>query len=216
MDDNDMKLFDWKFYTEKYDDLKQAGINTCAKAKRHWERFGKQENRCCFKPKTEELEEPRFSSLEQPKEPIDVHTWVQPPDSEAVLELEPVVESVEIVVETVEIVAEPVSEPVIETVEIVVESTEAVVETVEIVIESTEAIVETVEIIESVSVEPVAEPTEPVESTEPDNLADESVEIDESVSVESVDEQEIQGGEEPKPKRNSRKKKVIIEHEISI
>ena len=165
-ENNDMKLFDWKFYTEKYDDLKQAGINTCAKAKRHWERYGKQENRCCFKPKTEEPEEPRFSSLEQPKEPIDVHTWVQPPDSEAVLELEPVVESVEIVVETVEIVSEPVSEPVIETVESVVETVESVVEPVESVVEPVESVVEPVEsVVETVEsvVEPIESVVEPVD-----------------------------------------------------
>ena len=34
MDNEDMKLFDWKFYVETYADLRRAGINTYKKAKK--------------------------------------------------------------------------------------------------------------------------------------------------------------------------------------
>ena len=49
-EDDDMKLFDWKFYVSKYSDLKRSGINTLKKAKTHWLKFGKIEGRCCFAP----------------------------------------------------------------------------------------------------------------------------------------------------------------------
>ena len=196
----DMKLFDWKFYVEKYSDLKQAGINTYEKAKRHWERYGKHENRCCFKPKSVDTE-PRFSSLEQPKEPIDINTWVQPPDSEAVLELEPVIETI---IQTID----PVVETIIQTIEPVVET---IIQTIETVNLADEQVVELIEpVTESVNV------VEPVEPIEPVDEPVESVEPDESVADESVESVEELESEEPKPKRNSRKKKLNIEHEISI
>ena len=34
-------FFDWKFYLDKYNDLKKAGIDTKEKAKKHWEKYGK-------------------------------------------------------------------------------------------------------------------------------------------------------------------------------
>ena len=37
--------FDWKFYIEKYDDLKKAGITSEEQAYQHWIEFGQHEDR---------------------------------------------------------------------------------------------------------------------------------------------------------------------------
>ena len=39
------ELFDWKYYVNKYDDLKESGITNYKRAYAHWEKRGKQENR---------------------------------------------------------------------------------------------------------------------------------------------------------------------------
>ena len=37
--------FDWKFYVNYYQDLRAAGINTEQLAKKHWNLYGRRENR---------------------------------------------------------------------------------------------------------------------------------------------------------------------------
>ena len=44
-----MDYFDWKYYIDRYEDLRKAGILNEAKAKRHWIRFGIKEKRICNK-----------------------------------------------------------------------------------------------------------------------------------------------------------------------
>ena len=38
-------MFSWKYYLNKYEDLRKAGIKTEAQASCHWLRFGKKEKR---------------------------------------------------------------------------------------------------------------------------------------------------------------------------
>jgi hypothetical protein len=42
--------FDWRFYVNKYPDLRKAGINTEAKALAHWNKHGINEKRICADP----------------------------------------------------------------------------------------------------------------------------------------------------------------------
>jgi len=42
-------MFDWKYYVTNNIDLQKAGIDTEAKALRHWKRHGKKEGRTCYK-----------------------------------------------------------------------------------------------------------------------------------------------------------------------
>ncbi|AYV83504.1 MAG: glycosyltransferase [Hyperionvirus sp.] len=41
----ELETFDWKFYLDRYEDLRKAGINTRYKAFRHWNNFGRKEGR---------------------------------------------------------------------------------------------------------------------------------------------------------------------------
>lgn len=43
------KMFDWKYYVNKYKDLRNANINTKMKALKHWNMYGKKQGRVCFK-----------------------------------------------------------------------------------------------------------------------------------------------------------------------
>lgn len=44
---NSRDNFDWKFYINKYEDLRKANIDTEKKALDHWKRYGKKEGRIC-------------------------------------------------------------------------------------------------------------------------------------------------------------------------
>ena len=57
--------FNWKIYIQNYDDLRNAGINTEEKAKKHWAEYGKSEGRIYWKvlapvPEVGELLPPDF------------------------------------------------------------------------------------------------------------------------------------------------------------
>ena len=39
------EIFDWKYYVNKYDDLKESGITNYKRAYAHWQKCGRQENR---------------------------------------------------------------------------------------------------------------------------------------------------------------------------
>ena len=113
-------LLDWQYYIKKYPDLENAGIDNEKKAKNHWERRGKSENRfCCYRQEQEETGA-NFSELHTlpTPEPGQISTPILEPivnvvepieEPEVVQEvIEPVPEVVPEVVEFVEPIAEPV------------------------------------------------------------------------------------------------------------
>jgi len=176
-------LFNWRFYIENNPDLPKAGINTEAKAVRHWTRFGKMEGRVCCPP-----EPPKYDDL----------------FSESVAE----VVAPEVIVDVAEPVAEVVPEPVAEVVESVPEQVpEPVAEVVEPVAESVpEPVPEPVaEVVEPVP-KPVAEVVEPVPEPVAESEQEQEV-VDEIEEVESELVLDIESGsvETKKPKRSRKK-----------
>ena len=43
-----MEIFDWKYYLDKYPDLRQNGVHTQEQALQHWNTYGKNEGRQCY------------------------------------------------------------------------------------------------------------------------------------------------------------------------
>jgi hypothetical protein len=205
-------VFNWKFYVDNYPDLQKAGINTQAKALRHWTFFGKKEGRFCCPPEPPNYEdiftEPVPEPVVEVAEPVAEPEVVGP-----VSEPEPVFEPV---VEVVEPVVELVAEPEVVGPEPVVEVAEP-----DAVVEVAEPVVEPVAEPEVIEPEPVVEVAEPepdavVEVAEPESEPVVEVpepEVTEPEDTEIVSESEelvldVDSGliENKKPKRGRKKK----------